>query len=79
MNNPGPKPWWRLSNSKVLLLAFRVRSVEIEWSPLAPTGTFAISSPLRCIQLPVTTTAGVSAALLVDTYREQSRIGTSFG
>jgi hypothetical protein len=66
-----------LSSSKVLLLAFFVRSSEYEWSPLPPTLALAISRPRRCIQLPVTRTAGTSAAVLVVLYREMSSTGVS--
>ena len=54
-----------------------MRSSEYEWSPLAPTLALAISRPRRCIQFPVTRTAGTSAAVLLVLYLEMSSSGFS--
>ncbi|AGP34156.1 hypothetical protein SCE1572_06375 [Sorangium cellulosum So0157-2] len=56
-----------------------VRSSEYEWSPLLPTLALPISSPRRCIQLPVTRTTGTSTAGLLVTYLEASSTGVSPG
>ena len=45
-------PWWMLSNSKVLLLPLLTATPLLENVFI---GTWAISSPLKCSQLPVTT------------------------